>query len=107
MKIGLMDTNGLPRFLERIRNAVFKATGLRFNRYTTESRRVELFYARMLFAHQAKNMLSEREIGELLKRHRTTVIVMLKGYDNEITHNPRFKRLAEIVEREMNNNKKI
>jgi len=101
-------TNGLPHFLERIRSAVFTATGLRFNQYAAKSKCCDVYFARMLFAHQAKKMLSEREIGRLLKRHRTTIISSLKKHNEEVEYNPHFKRLAETVEREtLNSNASV
>jgi len=100
-------TNGLPRFLERIRNAVLAATGLTFEQYTAKSQCYDVYFARMLFAFQAKKLLSEREIGRLLKRHRTTIISSLKKYNEEVEYNPRFKQLSEIVEEDVGNDEVI
>jgi len=98
-----LTLSGSVDFLTRIKNAVLTATGLEFEEYITSNQKFGCYNARVLFAKQAKRILNDKEIGHLLNRHRTTVIAMLKNYDNEIRYNYCFKRLAEIVVAEMNN----
>lgn len=87
----------------RIQNAVHEATGMKFNEYTTKSRKRDGFFARMLFVyHCRRNRMKLVEIAKYVHRDHTSMLHLLKKYDDEIKYNPNFRVLAEKVESILN-----
>ena len=80
----------------KIKDVIHEISGLKFSEYTSESRKRNCFYARMLFAHKCnENGMKIEDISELIQRDRTTVLYVLNKYDDEVKYNPEFRRLVE------------
>ena len=80
----------------KIKDVIHEISGLKFSEYTSESRKRNCFYARMLFAHKCnENGMKIEDISELIQRDRTTVLYVLNKYDDEVKYNPEFRRLSE------------
>jgi len=92
------ESNVVTKFnyVTKIKDAIHEVTGLKFSEYTSESRKRNGFYARMLFAYKcSENGMKIEDISELIQRDRTTVLYVLNKYDDEVKYNPEFRRLAE------------
>ncbi len=83
------------RFVASVKSALYQVTGLSFNEYTTKSRKRDAFFARMIFAKMCSDIMKPLEISKLINRDRTTVLHLLKIYDDEVKYNPNFRKLAE------------
>lgn len=80
----------------KIKDAIKEVTRLDFDEYTIKNRKTDLFYARMLFVHKCKeNGIKPPVAAKIIKRDRTTVLYMIKKYDEEVKFNPKFRRMAE------------
>lgn len=80
----------------KIIDAIKEVTRLDFDEYTIKNRKIDLFYARMLFVHKCKeNGIKPPVAAKIIKRDRTTVLYMIKKYDEEVKFNPKFRRMAE------------
>ncbi|HQK52860.1 MAG TPA: DUF4406 domain-containing protein, partial [Sedimentibacter sp.] len=80
----------------KIKDAIKEVTRLDFDEYTIKNRKTDLFYARMLFVHKCKeNGIEPPVAAKIIKRDRTTVLYMIKKYDEEVKFNPKFRRMAE------------
>ena len=86
----------------KIQNAIHEVTGIHFNEYTTKSRKRDGFFARMLFAKHCSQRMKPMEIATMINRDRTTVLSLLKKYDDEVKYNPYFRVLAQRVENIIN-----
>lgn len=93
----------LEKIVLRIQNAVHEATGMKFNEYTTKSRKRDGFFARMLFVyHCRRNRMKLVEIAKYVHRDHSSMLHLLKKYDDEKKFNPNFRVLAEKVESILN-----
>lgn len=93
----------LEKMVLRIQNAVHEATGMKFNEYTTKSRKRDGFFARMLFVyHCRRNRMKLVEIAKYVHRDHSSMLHLLKKYDDEKKFNPNFRVLAEKVESILN-----
>lgn len=87
----------------RIQNAVHEVTGLNFNQYTTKSRKRDGFFARMLFVyHCRRNKMKLVEIAKYVHRDHTSMLHLLKKYEDETRFNPYFKAMADKVNNILN-----
>ncbi len=83
----------------RIRHAIREVTGLRFEDYTTPSRKRGLFYARMIFGHHCMEIgMSKSEIARRLNRKHSSVVYFLRRYEDDVICTPAFRRIALEVE---------
>lgn len=93
----------LEKTVLRIQNAVHEATGMKFNEYTTKSRKRDGFFARMLFVyHCRRNRMKLVEIAKYVHRDHSSMLHLLKKYEDEKKFNPNFRVLAEKVESILN-----
>lgn len=93
----------LEKTVLRIQNAVHEATGMKFNEYTTKSRKRDGFFARMLFVyHCRRNRMKLVEIAKYVHRDHSSMLYLLKKYDDEKKFNSNFRVLAEKVESILN-----
>lgn len=82
----------------KIQNAIHEVTGIKFNEYITKSRNRDGFFARMLFAyHCRKNQMKLTNIAQYINRDHTSVLYLLKKYEDETAYNPYFSALAQRV----------
>jgi len=89
----------LEKIVMRIQNAIHEATGMKFNQYTTKSRKRDGFFARMLFVyHCRRNRMKLVEIAKYVRRDHSSMLHLLKKYDEENKFNPNFRVMAEKVE---------
>lgn len=80
-----------------------EVTGLAFHEYTGVSRKRDVVFARMLFAHQCRDRgMRPVEIAKFLNRDRTSVLYLLKTYENEVRYNASFREMAKSVIEKMN-----
>jgi chromosomal replication initiation ATPase DnaA len=82
-----------------IQNAIHEVTGMTFGEYTTQSRKRDGFFARMIFVyHCRKKKMKLTDIATYVHRDRSSMLHLLKKYDDETKYNPHFKIWAERVE---------
>lgn len=83
----------------KIQNAIHEVTGLKFNEYTTKSRKRDGFFARMLFVyHCRENKMKLTNIAKYVHRDHTSMLHLLKKYEDEVRYNPNFRVLAQRVD---------
>lgn len=83
--------------------AVYKVTGIiATSEETTNSRRRDCVFARMLFTRQCSMLgVSNTIISELLRTSMQSVFRYLRVFDDECKYNAAFRVLADEVEKEM------
>ena len=90
-------------YLLRIQNAIHEVTGMKFNEYTTKSRKRDVVFARMLFAYQChQHKMKLTSIAKYINRERTSILHLLKKYDDEMMFNPIFRVMAQRVDNILN-----
>lgn len=81
-----------------IADVVEDATGFGKEYITGRSRKIRIFYARMMFCYQcAKYGMDAEEISELIGRTVNTVGYLLRQYETELKHNHSFRAKAVKV----------
>lgn len=82
---------------------VYKVTGIiATSEETTNSRRRDCVFARMLFTRQCSMLgVSNTIISELLRTSMQSVLRYLRVFDDECKYNAAFKALSDEVEKEM------
>jgi len=87
----------------RIQNAIHEVTGMKFNEYITKSRKRDGFFARILFVyHCRRNRMKLTNIAQYVHRDHTSMLYLLKKYEDETTYNPYFRELAQRVDNILN-----
>jgi hypothetical protein len=87
------------KLIKEIKAAIFEVTGLKFEEYTTKSRKWEYVYARMIFAYNCyQNGVWRSQIAKYINRSPLIVDYAINKYADEIIYNREFSRLAEKVE---------
>lgn len=87
----------------RIHEALHEVTGLTPLQYNVRCRQDDLVFARMVFAYQGKRMdLSPDEISKELNISKSMVYHYLKIYPDELKYNPKFRDMAEEVDKILN-----
>ena len=87
----------------RIQNAIHEVTGLRFNQYATESRKKELFFARMIFVYHCRKLkMSMVQIAKYVNRHHSSILYFLRKYEDDFKFNYQFRQLAIKVDQILN-----
>ncbi|KAA6327434.1 Chromosomal replication initiator protein DnaA [termite gut metagenome] len=82
-----------------IRHAIHEATGMSFKDYTTKSRKMDAFFARMIFVyHCRQNKMKLTDIAKQVNRDRTSMLHYLKKYKEEAKYNPHFGALTQRVD---------
>lgn len=83
--------------IKLIKDAVFYATGLRYEQYIIPNRNDKLVVARSIFIHLTNSIIS-RKIAEILSnRNQSTVRHAIKVYSNEYSTNKDFKQKADMA----------
>lgn len=86
--------------IERIKEAIHEATGMTIEQYRPHSRKTELVFARMIFSHYAKRAgLNPEEISVCLEHNKSTIYHYFKGYADEVRFTPKFRYLAQKVDK--------
>lgn len=86
----------------RIQAAIHEATGLQLYEYRSKGRKSEKYFARMLFAHLARQCnMRVKDIAAYIKRDPTSILHLLNKYRNEVKYNPTFRAQAEEATRLM------
>lgn len=85
----------------RIKDAIYQVTGLKFEQYTTESKKRELYFARLIFVHCCLKYedMDPSEFSKLINRDATLMTRYTFKFDNEVRLNKQFRKLVEDVER--------
>jgi hypothetical protein len=87
----------------KIQNAIHEVTGMTFGEYTTKSRQRDSFFARMIFVHHCRrNKMKLADIATYVHRDHSSILHLLKKYDDETKYNPYFKVWAERVDDMLN-----
>lgn len=91
----------------RIQNAIHEVTGLRFSDYITKSRKRDGFYARMIFVHHCRAIkLRLTRIAKYVHRDHSSILHLLRKYEDDIKFNEQFRELATRVNNILNANTK-
>lgn len=87
----------------RIQNAIHEVTGLRFNQYITKSRKRDGVFARMIFVyHCRKRKMKLTQIARYVHRDHSSMLHLLKKYDDDFKYNPQFREMATRVNNILN-----
>ena len=91
------------RNVMRIQNAIHEVMGMKFNDYITKSRKRDGFFARMIFVyHCRQNKMRLIKIAEFVKRDHSTMLHLLKKYQDDFRFNPQFREIATRVNNILN-----
>lgn len=92
--------------INRIKDAVEYVTGLKFEQYTTRSKKNNLYFARIIFVHHCleNNNLSIEDVATLVERDNTSIERNRKSYFYELRCNPKFRKTTERVNQLLINN---
>jgi hypothetical protein len=86
--------------IERIKEAIHEATGMTIDQYRVHSRKEDYVFARMIFSHYGKRAdLSPEEISICLNRNKSMVYHYFKRYADEVRYTPKFRCLAQKVDK--------
>ena len=86
--------------IERIKEAIHEATGMTIEQYRERGRKEEYVFARMIFSHYGRRAdLSPEEISVCLGRSKSMVYHYFKHYANEVRFMPRFRCMAQKVDK--------
>lgn len=81
-----------------VQDAIHEATGLMFNDYDNDSRKQNLVFARMLFAHQCRrNNMRLVDIANYIHRGHSAILHLLNVYEDEYKYNAEFRDIADKV----------
>ncbi len=87
----------------RIQNAIHEVTGLRFNQYTTKSRKRDYFFARVLFVYHCRQLkMTLTQIAKHIHRDHSSMLHFLRKYREDYDYNPQFRELADKVNQLLN-----
>ncbi len=87
----------------RIQNAIHEVTGLRFNQYTTKSRKRGYFFARVLFVYHCRQLkMTLTQIAKHIHRDHSSMLHFLRKYREDYDYNPQFRELADKVNQLLN-----
>lgn len=83
----------------RVSAAIHEVTGLRLCDYSVSGRKMDGFFARMMFAHHCSlEKVKLSDIGSFINRERTSVTRIINEYNNEFKYNAFFRGMAERVD---------
>lgn len=84
----------------RISAAIHEVTGLKLSDYSASGRKMDGFFARMMFAHHCRlEGMTLWDIGRFINRERTSVTRIINEYNNEFKYNAFFRGMAERVDK--------
>lgn len=87
----------------RIQNAIHEVTGMRFNQYITKSRKRDGVFARMIFVyHCRKRKMKLTQIAKYVHRDHSSMLHLLRKYDDDFKYNPQFRDMATRVNNILN-----
>lgn len=87
----------------RIQNAIHEVTGMKFTEYITKSRERNGFYARMIFVHHCRrNKMKLTQIAQYVHRDHSSMLHLLKKYEDDFKYNPQFRDMAARVDNILN-----
>lgn len=87
----------------RIQNAIHEVTGMQFKEYTTKSRKRDGFFARMLFVyHCRRQKMKLTQIAKYVHRDHSSMLHLLKKYEDDFKHTPQFRDMAIRVNNILN-----
>ena len=88
----------------RIQNAIHEVMGMRFNEYVTKSRKRDGVFARMIFVHHCRRQYKMKltKIAKYVHRDHSSLLHLLKKYNDDFKYNPQFRELATQVDNILN-----
>lgn len=79
----------------KIQNAIYEATGMEFDYYSSQRRFRDGFFARVIFAYHCRQ--NSIDISRYIRRDRTIIYHYLNTYETEMKYNPAFRQMAVAV----------
>ncbi len=87
----------------KIQSAIHEVTGMRLCEYNTQSRKIDGVFARMIFVFQCRRKKMKLiQIAKYIHRDHSTMLHLLKKYDEEMKFNPQFRQMAKKVDNILN-----
>lgn len=88
----------------RIQNAIHEVTGLKFNEYVTKSRKRDGVFARMIFVYHCRRQYKMKltRIAKYVHRDHSSLLHLLKKYNDDFKYNPQFRDMATQVNNILN-----
>jgi hypothetical protein len=84
--------------ITRLLEVIERETGVTLSRIQSPSRKEACVYARKIIVrHMLRDGYPKETVAALIRRHRTTVHNI--DYDSEYRFNPRFRAMADLIER--------
>ena len=91
--------------IDKLIDSVYKATGVIFYHIKCKSRLRDFVYARMIYAyHRQKQCGCISTVGREINRNHSSIIYYLKKYADDYEFNPEFRKIADLVEGELQKN---
>lgn len=91
----------------RIQNAIHEVTGMKFNEYITKSRKRDGFYSRMIFVYHCRQLkMRLTKIAKFVHRAHSSILHLLKKYEDDFKFNPAFREMAQRVNNILNKTNK-
>ncbi len=88
-----------------IEKAIMEVTGMKFNQYATRTKKRDSFFARIIFVHHCrKARMKLKRIARYIHRDHSSILYMLKKYQDEMMFNQNFRYIAKKVETILNKN---
>lgn len=99
----VQDIRDNQKTVNRVQSSILEVMGMKLSDYSTKSRNIIGFYARMIFVYQCRSKgMTSAHIAKYLNRDRCSIIYCYKAYINEVVYNPKFKRIAQQVDEILN-----
>lgn len=88
----------------QIDNAIYEVTGMKFNEYITQSRKRDGVFARMIFVYHCRKQYKMKltKIAKYVHRDHSSLLHLLKKYNDDFKYNPQFRDLAIRVNNILN-----
>ena len=92
------ELNRSNQILSSVKSAVEEVTGLSLQEYATDSRKQNLFFARMLFSYQCHKFgMKLVDIANYINRDHSAITYYIKRYPSEQKYNNQFALMAQRV----------
>ena len=81
--------------ITRIKDAIYKATGYKFEQYVIMDTKKALFFPRVIFIYLVCEHIDKETAALYTNRDITTIKYSLKIYNNDMITNEKFREMAE------------
>lgn len=91
------------RDILKIQQAIHEVTGMRLCEYNAQSRKIDGVFARMIFVFQCRRKkMKLKQIAKYIHRDHSTILHLLKKYDEEMKYNSQFRQMAKKIDNILN-----